>query len=299
MARKKVKKTKKAKPPVEEQLPSEETPLPPGEATIAGLTMCEANVYKGRILNCVPSASPEADWTIDTAIQAGDASASLSYSPRCDLRATWWRVRNQRRTGACVGFAAADGVLRWHYHKAGMIRSEETSPRFIWMANKETDDITSYPTTFIESTGTQTKYALRIARRYGCVLERHLPMVGGLYTGSSASFYSMAARFRIRAFYNLGRNLSVWRYWICRVGPILTRLNCDRAWMNASRANPHLRVYPTGPTYGGHAVALVAYTSRYFIVRNSWGTTWGDRGFAYAWDAYAGRAFTEAYGVVL
>uniref|UniRef100_A0A6C0LZS7 Peptidase C1A papain C-terminal domain-containing protein n=1 Tax=viral metagenome TaxID=1070528 RepID=A0A6C0LZS7_9ZZZZ len=36
---------------------------------------------------------------------------------------------------------------------------------------------------------------------------------------------------------------------------------------------------------GGHAVALVGYTTindiEYFIVRNSWGTEWGDKGYCY------------------
>ena len=44
-------------------------------------------------------------------------------------------------------------------------------------------------------------------------------------------------------------------------------------------------------------MALVGYTSGRFIVRNSWGTDWGDGGFAYASLGYAAEAFTEAYGV--
>ena len=62
------------------------------------------------------------------------------------------------------------------------------SARFIWMANKETDDITAYPTTFLETAGTQTKLALNVARKYGCVLEEDLPMSGQLSTMSRAAF---------------------------------------------------------------------------------------------------------------
>ena len=44
-------------------------------------------------------------------------------------------------------------------------------------------------------------------------------------------------------------------------------------------------------------MALVGYDQNQFIVRNSWGTSWGNKGFAYASNAYAAAAFTEAYGV--
>jgi C1A family cysteine protease len=56
----------------------------------------------------------------------------------------------------------------------------------------------------------------------------------------------------------------------------------------------------------GHAVTIVGYTPERFIVRNSWGTNWGDKGFAYASLGYAQEAFRarwresmdlEAYGV--
>ncbi len=46
-------------------------------------------------------------------------------------------------------------------------------------------------------------------------------------------------------------------------------------------------------------VCLVGYTKDYFIARNSWGTDWGDKGFAYAYNDYALAAFTEAYGAAL
>ncbi len=270
------------------------------DAEVVDMALHKAPIKKKRVLNCVPSMKQEEDWTFETAQQAGVAPARLAVPPSRDLRAAWWKIRDQRSTGACVGFAAADGVLRWHYVTAGWIKkSVETSPRFIWMADKETDDVTVYPTTFIEGAGTQTKYALRIARKYGCVLEKDLPMTGGLFPGSTVQFYTYAAQLRIRMFFNLGTDLAIWRYWIAKHGPILTRLDCDGSWMNANATNYKLKVHPTGGTHGGHAVALVGYTKNYFIVRNSWGTGWGRKGFVYAYDSYASKAFTEAYGAVL
>ena len=52
---------------------------------------------------------------------------------------------------------------------------------------------------------------------------------------------------------------------------------------------------------GGHCVAAVGYrTDGRFIIRNSWGTNWGDKGFAYASEAYINAAFfNESYGVTI
>ena len=252
------------------------------------------------ILNCEPSAGVEADWTFEDALAAG-VVAPDEARPEVDLRRPDWPVRDQGSTGACVGFAAADGVLHWHYWKAGLLPpGERPSPRFIWMANKETDRLTDYPTTFIESAGTQTKRALRVARRYGCVLDSALPMDGGLSPLRATAFYTMAARYRIASYHNLRRNRTAWRRWLSNQGPILARVAVDRTWRQATRTHGELAVYrPDQDEGGGHAICLVGFTADTFIVRNSWGADWGDDGFAYASEQYAARAITEAYGAVL
>ena len=61
-------------------------------------------------------------------------------------------------------------------------------------------------------------------------------------------------------------------------------------------------VWTLNPTTvrGGHAVCIVGYTADRFIVRNSWGTGWGDGGFAYVTDSYVLAAFfTESYGITM
>ncbi len=252
------------------------------------------------VLNCIASRDTEHDWSYSDAVDAGVADNSTALPTTIDLRADWWHVRDQGTTGACVGFATADGVLRRMFVDAKKIkRTERPSPRFIWMANKETDDLTSYPTTFLDTAGTQTKHALRVVRRYGCVLDRDLPMDGPLSPMSRGAFYTKAANLRIASFHNLGNKPRDWKSWLANHGPILTRLNVDKTWDRASQTKGKLDKFLANTTRGGHAVSIVGYTKTRFIIRNSWGNTWGDGGFAYATLAYAKGAFTEAYGALL
>jgi hypothetical protein len=258
-----------------------------------------------RILNCIPSRETERDWGYEHADQAGLLAAAPARIPTSkDLREPWWRIADQGSTGSCVGWATADSVIRWHFVKAGRLRKDEPlSPRFVWMASKETDQFTSQPTTFIEVAGTSLKSALDVARKFGLVRDSVLPFASGkLYTGQAETFYATAAQLKISSYFNLslagGGDLADWRRWIATKGPILTRLDVDRSWDEAKAAQGQLDVYKPRTARGGHAVALVGYTPDRFIVRNSWGTTaWGDRGFGYASLAYAEDAFTEAYGV--
>jgi hypothetical protein len=252
-----------------------------------------------RILNCIPSRETQNDWRFENAMAAGILAAQPIPAAK-DLRERWWAINDQGATGSCVGWATADSVLRWHFVKAGRLTTSQLlSPRFIWMAAKETDEFTVRPTTFIESDGTSLKAALDVARSYGCVDDTVLPFgTGKLYGDKVETFYAIAAQLKIASYINLGRDLANWRHWIATKGPILTRLECDNVWMNATDTSGKLDIYDPMSANGGHAVALVGYDPNRFIVRNSWGSTqWGDKGFGYASNAYAAAAFTEAYGV--
>jgi hypothetical protein len=252
-----------------------------------------------RILNCLPSRETENDWTIESARNAGVLTAG-AIPLKKDLREAWWTVGDQGATGSCVGWALADSVLRWHFVKSGQIlKTEPLSPRFAWMAAKETDQFVTRPTTFIELDGTSLKAALDIARKFGMVKDRVLPFASGrLYQNEAQTFYVIAAQLKVVSYFNLGREPANWRAWLANHGPILTRLDVDATWDNAKATNGNLDEYRHGTGRGGHAVALVGYTPDRFIVRNSWGAAaWGDKGFGYASISYSKDAFTEAYGV--
>ncbi len=252
-----------------------------------------------RILNVRPSPRTEEDWTFEIAAEADLVAAAPAIPSSKDLRASWWKIADQGSTGSCVGWASADSVMRWHFVKANRLRpDEQLSPRFVWMAAKETDQFVTRPTAFIETEGTSLKAALDVARKFGVVRDSVLPFGSGkLYPRAASTFYALAAKRKISAYFNLGTNLSNWRTWIATKGPILTRLDVDETWDGATTTGGNLDDYKRETTRGGHAVAVIGYAPGRFIVRNSWGTSWGDKGYAYASLAYAQSAFTEAYGV--
>ena len=257
-----------------------------------------------RICNLVPSRDTEADWQFETAVSSEALAAAAAPPRKVDLRRTWWKVGDQEDTGSCVGWATAEGVVRYHMVKAGKLaQNVPLSPRFIWMASKETDQFTTLPETFIEGAGTSLKAAMDIARKRGVVTNKLLPfhVATKMYTGDEDAFFAAAARRKISAYFNLRRNLDKWRTWLASNGPIMAGISVDATWDNATATKGLLDEFQPATDRGGHAVAVVGYLANgRFIIRNSWGTAWGDKGFGYASPEYIAEAFfNESYGVTV
>jgi C1A family cysteine protease len=256
------------------------------------------------VCNVVPSKGTEKDWGFDDAVAAGALGAVAALPASVDLRAPWWNVGDQENTGSCVGWATAEGVLRYHMVKAGKLpQADILSPRFIWMASKEFDSSTARPETFIEGAGTMLKTAMDTARKYGVVTDDLLPfhIKTLMYTGDENAFYATAAQRKISAYFNMQKNTAQWKSWLASHGPILVGLSVDASWDNATATHGNIDTFQPNTVRGGHAVALVGYLANgRFIVRNSWGTSWGDHGFGYVSPAYiTGAFFNESYGVTL
>lgn len=257
-----------------------------------------------RICNLVPSRNTATDWQFQHAVAAGAFTAVAALPPAVDLRAPWWTIGDQERTGSCVGWASTDGVARYHMVKAGRLaQNDRLSPRCTWMASKETDEYVNRPETFIEGAGTSLKAAMDFLKKYGSVPEALLPfhIATTMYLGDENAFFATASSRRIAAYFNLGKNLNQWRTWLATHGPIMAGLQVDATWDHATATHGNLDAFQPGTVRGGHAICVVGYTAQSrFIIRNSWNTTWGDHGFGYASEAYIQAGFfAESYGITV
>jgi len=262
-----------------------------------------SNPEAERICNLVPSTGTETDWKFEDALAVGALQAG-QRPDEMDLRAEWWDVGDQGSTGSCVGWATAEGLMRYQLTQAGKIgRDQHLSPRYVWMGSKETDEFTTRPETFIEASGTSLKAAVALCVKLGIVTEDVLPfrLKTTLYGGNENQFWAAAAQRRAAAYYNVGRNLEIWKTSIAASNPVLVGLQVDATWDNAAATGGELKAFQPGTVRGGHAVCAVGYRQDGFIIlRNSWGTGWGDKGFGYASPDYVADAFfPEAYTVSL
>lgn len=251
-----------------------------------------------RILNLLPSTETAQDYTLMSAVRSGSIQP-VPLPKSVDLREEHWTISDQKDTGSCVGWGVADGLLTYLFTKSKAINpGEKLAAGILWQAAKETDSYTDFATTFIALEGTSIKAALNFAQSKGVVREVVAPF-GTYYAKDAITFYRLAAQLRVSQIYNLGKSFKNWKTWLSSAGPIVAAVNVDASFQHCGK-DGLLDVYDTSEIYGGHCICFVGYTEDdRIIIRNSWGTDWGDKGFAYASIDWIMKACVESYSAVI
>ena len=197
---------------------------------------------------------------------------------RKDLRQSWWRIQDQGSTGSCVGWAAADGVLRWHFVKAGRIADERAAVAALPVDRGEGDGRLQHAPDDVRRGGGDEpeggpRRRAQVRRRQG---PRPPVRVGAPYQGtrrrstrsrrssrSACTSTSAATRALASVAGDEGAD------------PDPARRRLDVGEGDGDQREP--RAVPAADAKGGHAVTLVGYTPE----RSSSGTA-GARGGATA-----------------
>ncbi|GAB1544868.1 hypothetical protein NUACC21_75440 [Scytonema sp. NUACC21] len=139
-----------------------------------------------------------------------------------------------------------------------------------------------------EDGGTQMEYAIEVLTHYGACSEEIWPNDEELlFEEPDDSAYEHAANFTIEEAEFIETDLDLWRHTLAEGYPIAFALNTfesfDDATKNRGRVPIPKKSDNVRSTHGWHAMLCVGYSDkdRIFIVRNSWGSEWGDRGYCY------------------
>lgn len=207
---------------------------------------------------CTATASPvdNRDWIFD--------NKDVSFPKKVDLRPKLTYVRNQGKYGSCYAFAACcakEYQERLDYNFRGYF-----SPKFFYGLRENSS-----------REGMHGRDVMKILKSKGVCSENSCPY----YNVDESYDYSLhykEARTNIIKSYAQIKELdclcnAIHKNGVCLITfPVYKK---DNDFWNKSSKDDKLQ--------GGHAVAAVGYDleKQHFIIRNSWGSGFGDKGYCY------------------
>ena len=194
-----------------------------------------------------------------------------------DLRSYCSPIENQGSLGSCTGQAIA-GAIELLNKRNGNYR--DISRLFIYYYERLILGTVNY------DSGAYIRDGIKATNHYGVSLESYWPYDIRKYRQEPITEAKNDALNRKVTRYERITNLEGFIDSLSNGFPIIMGFNVYTSFMSASVARTGNMPYPNTKReklLGGHAVLLVGYnkTRKVFIVRNSWGESWGDRGYFY------------------
>ena len=200
--------------------------------------------------------------------------ALVRLEPKIDNREPTL-ILDQGLEGACTGFGLAVVI---NLLNARRNRSEiRVSPRMLYEMAKKHDE---WPGE--NYSGSSCRGAIRgwhnmgVCRDeiwlYECTEDEHLTVERALDARSNT----------IGAYYRLRPEITDYHSAINETGAVYVSADIHNGWSTPGAGKdevlPQIGLHPESK--GGHAFAIVGYDENGFIVQNSWGSLWGNKGFA-------------------
>jgi C1A family cysteine protease len=199
--------------------------------------------------------------------------------PKVDLRKFMTAVEEQVGN-SCVANALAGAYE--YLTKRELEDETDVSRLFVYYNARYLDDMHA------EDTGSYMETAIKGLKEYGACSESNWPNQDDLILEEpNSDAYSEAESFKIIDSKHLETDLTVWKSALAEGYPIAFALNTfdsfDDACNNKGRVPMPKKTDNVRDTHGWHAMLAVGYSDpdKVFIVRNSWGEEWGDKGYCY------------------
>jgi len=202
----------------------------------------------------LPSEFDKRDYVVET-VYYGTAKLPEEYTTIPELPP----VRDQGEQGSCSAMTAA--VMKEYQERKDLGFTDHMSPQFVYNLRDNS-----------HSEGMTPRNTMQILQKSGILPEVVYPY--GSRKAIGDKLLREAANFKI---YSYGRlhTLEAAKAAMFANGPIYFGFPV----YNPNNPKFWIQEYNGQPMIGGHAVAGVGWTKEGIIIRNSWGTYWGNRGY--------------------
>jgi C1A family cysteine protease len=198
-------------------------------------------------------------------------------SNRVDLRPHCTSVENQGKLGSCTGQAIAGAIELLNKRKK---KQTDISRLFIYYYERMIMGTINY------DSGAYIRDGIKATNKYGAPLEKLWPYNIARFKTSPVNEAIKDAVKRKVTLYQRVENFNGCIDALSNGYPVIIGFHVYSSFESKTVAKTGYMPYPNKrkeKLIGGHAVLLVGYdkANEYFIVRNSWGTNWGDKGYFY------------------
>lgn len=196
---------------------------------------------------------------------------------RVDLRKHATMVEDQQSLGSCTGNAIA-GAIELINKKSGKV--SDISRLFIYYYERLLMGTVNY------DSGAYIRDGIKATSKWGAPIEKLWPYnISRFKTQPSGSAIKDAAKRKVLR-YERATTVSDCTNALANGYPVIMGFLVYSSFMSSTVTRTGMMKYPdvrNEKLLGGHAVLLVGYdnNAQHFIVRNSWGTNWGDSGYFY------------------
>jgi len=199
-------------------------------------------------------------------------------------------VRDQGDEGTCVAFASVVGIKEYQDSKE-YDKTMKLSPRYLYSLCKKNDGIP-------EEEGTYPRVAMKMLLNFGTPPESYWPYSPHQTDEPKTGADKAAVRYKVKAYARLKTVTEMKRSLVIN-GPFMAGVDVYESWFTAKASKTGMIPMPAASDQyqGGHAICIAGYddTKKLFKFKNSWGSSWGNKGYGYLTYDYMKQYCVDAW----
>jgi len=201
----------------------------------------------------------------------------VSLPETVDLRSNFPPVYNQGNLGSCTANALC-GVFEFETVDEKVDIGFKPSRLFIYYNERKIEN------TITEDSGAMLSDGIKSLKTFGVCSEKDCPYIIEKFTQKpSDTAYKNALNHKVIDSLNIHQDLTSMKTSLFNKNPFVVGIAVYDSFESPEVAKSGMvpMPKPNENCLGGHAVVVCGYTKDHWIIRNSWGASWGDKGYFY------------------